>query len=403
MLILSWRYYNIKKFTIVFCLVCGFLACGNQTNEPKDKVTVNLSSGLEKKNKHYLSEIANDIEFIKLETSPECRISKVYGINKLKDDLVIINGNARREFGGYSSILIFNTEGKFIRKIGRQGKGPNEYTDIIDVCVDAENENIFVLSSSKEILQYSINGDLIRKTKIPFITSHFTIFHGKLLFHFNSVTNWQNDGFLFLLTNYDFTDHRKYVKGLTNPGAFLANKIYKYGEGYRYWSNMQNDTVYNIDNNFKMIPVYNFEFPNKPTQNAFLDFTKFSPSYSMINRFTETNNYIFIEIAFNEKLERVVFIKDQGISIGFDSYSGFINDLSGGVRFFPTGKIMNEELFICYDIIDIKPYWEMNYKDNGVIQYSGTIVKKERRAIELDKLLDNSNEEDNPIIAVIRL
>lgn len=36
--------------------------------------------------------------------------------------------------------FLFNKQGKFIKMIGRQGKGPGEYIDPDDISIDRENK-----------------------------------------------------------------------------------------------------------------------------------------------------------------------------------------------------------------------------------------------------------------------
>ena len=104
-----------------------------------------------------LSEIAEEITAIELELTDESlinpdRISRVL----LCEDYVIIAEQRQ--------ILVFNTDGKFVRSIGSIGQGPGEYTGIRGVAVDERCRRLFVNSSSK-ILCYALDGNCIKESR----------------------------------------------------------------------------------------------------------------------------------------------------------------------------------------------------------------------------------------------
>ncbi len=69
-----------------------------------------------------LSLIADDIEFIPLETTDECLFgSELVQIIILGDNLFVAD---------YDQLVRFDTKGKIRNKIGRRGQGPGEYNKV---------------------------------------------------------------------------------------------------------------------------------------------------------------------------------------------------------------------------------------------------------------------------------
>ena len=66
-----------------------------------------------------LSDIADEVQYIPLETNSECILSKGYTIVPTKDYFFIADGE--------KPLFVFDREGKFVRKIGKVGKGPGEF------------------------------------------------------------------------------------------------------------------------------------------------------------------------------------------------------------------------------------------------------------------------------------
>jgi hypothetical protein len=60
-------------------------------------------------------------------------------------------------------------DGRFISKFNRQGRGPNEYSDLVELAVDFNRGEIYVYSSQLDykIMVYSLSGEFKRKISIP--------------------------------------------------------------------------------------------------------------------------------------------------------------------------------------------------------------------------------------------
>lgn len=106
-------------------------------------------------NKLNLSEIVDSIRYVPLETTD---LSIFGSVDKLivtdKGEYLI----ADKEIT--SALYLFDADGRFLKKIGNKGEGPEEYIGLEDVTY--YNRNIFIWDSKgRKILKYTMEGDVV--------------------------------------------------------------------------------------------------------------------------------------------------------------------------------------------------------------------------------------------------
>lgn len=99
----------------------------------------------------------SNIKYIPLETKSECMVGDIKKVLK-SENLIFL-----ADF--LDNLFVFDLNGKFIRKIGNKGKGPNEYITIADFTINNVNKEI-VISSLNELLIFNFNGKFKYKTRI---------------------------------------------------------------------------------------------------------------------------------------------------------------------------------------------------------------------------------------------
>jgi hypothetical protein len=82
-----------------------------------------------------LSSIGKQLEYIPLETNPNCMIERIEHINFSEDFMFIAD---------YNKVLQFDRKGKFLRQIGANGRGPGEYSGVLGFCIDEKNRKVFI-------------------------------------------------------------------------------------------------------------------------------------------------------------------------------------------------------------------------------------------------------------------
>jgi len=138
------------SFLIAFLLI--FSSC---SKTPKtDLITIDILDGLKNEKEFRLSEIVDDVEYIKLETTPDCLFSWAsFQVGK-KYIIVVQSYNP-------AQIFLFDRTGRFLRKIGGEGKGPMEYTSLSTVAADPDETYILVNDYQRDvIMKYDFQGNV---------------------------------------------------------------------------------------------------------------------------------------------------------------------------------------------------------------------------------------------------
>lgn len=102
-----------------------------------------------------ISEIADTIEYIELETPKDLAITRVWDIIPV-DSFWIIHSR--------DGVYKFTNKGKYIKSIGRSGQGPGEYSLVHDIAVDQKRKEI-LLNTSGKFLFYDLEGNFLRTIK----------------------------------------------------------------------------------------------------------------------------------------------------------------------------------------------------------------------------------------------
>lgn len=144
-----------------------FLAgCGNQSKpvSVEQEIITPLSAGNAVDD---LLPYIDSVEVVPLETTGKALIGLVGKILLLPNGNVLIKSTA--------SMFMFSPEGKFLFQIGKNGRGPEEFLTIDDVCLSQDARELWILGGC-EIVKYSTEtGRFIRKTtlELPEICNGF--------------------------------------------------------------------------------------------------------------------------------------------------------------------------------------------------------------------------------------
>lgn len=121
----------------------------------KKVITINPNDA---KQEVYLSELVDSISYIKLETNPDCIMGKVREII-IKGKYIYAVDQSQMQ------VLVFDKKGKFISKLDKKGKGPDEYSLLGPVFISDDEKYIEVidlLGDKSHLFKYSnIEFDLI--------------------------------------------------------------------------------------------------------------------------------------------------------------------------------------------------------------------------------------------------
>ena len=116
--------------TMCFSIFFGSCNTPAETNDAAVIISVNSQTNDQKIK---MSELYSELEYIKLETTPESLIAQVSKVIPLDTQLLIVDKEN-------SKILLFDVKGKFMGTVGSKGVGVGEFIEIEDVAVDKQGE-----------------------------------------------------------------------------------------------------------------------------------------------------------------------------------------------------------------------------------------------------------------------
>lgn len=137
----------------------------------EDSTTININL-LDFNNHSYLikpEEFIDSMKYIPLQTTAE---SLITGIEKIK----IFNNHIYILDVFNKSLLVFTNDGKFVRKIGREGRGPQEFINPIDFAIDKEQNKVLILDDkASKVLTFSLEGEYLEESFVGFRFNDFFI------------------------------------------------------------------------------------------------------------------------------------------------------------------------------------------------------------------------------------
>jgi len=114
-----------------------------------------------------LSEIAESINYVKLESTADSYFSNVWKMSMFMNRFYIHD---------LRSIFCFDFTGKFQFKVGRKGKGPGEYLEITDFLINSYFESIEILDARRrKIIRFDLEGKFIDEISISLNAKKFAI------------------------------------------------------------------------------------------------------------------------------------------------------------------------------------------------------------------------------------
>lgn len=397
----------ISKLFVVLLLVPLLNNC-KSTNSVNSGIQIfNMEPLWESSGSFLLSEIAESIDYVKLEITdnPASILGPVYmtKIKALEDYFIVY----RRE----APVLLYSSKGEFLNTIGHIGKGPGEYTNVGSIMTSEDEKSIWIVElDANKMIHYSIEGEHIKDIAIDKNGC-------KGVIHDNQIY------LLCLAIGYEFQDESKidvldlegnvlnqvplYVDRRWCHGrqsyifqqlAFVDNHLHHFEPPY--------DTVFSLQEDGQWSPQYAFD--SGRNRIPFKVFCEGNPNlfkpYSFINLVKETEDYYFIEGVHQQQGKNMIAHKSEGWVKNCDytndkldqvwRFSGMENDIDGGLPFWPYYTYKNEFTFTLIDPLNMIEFTEaMTDIDD--------IDPAHRK--KLNELLANLDEEDNPIVMRVNL
>jgi len=392
----------------------------NEDHDSNTKsIEINVAGALSRNKIPLLSNLANEVKYVKLKTPVKYYLKKIFSLNIYKYKIYVADN---------SMLLVFDMKGNFIMQIGRQGRGPGEYISIRNFTIDETAQYIYIYGGTTgNVLKYSLDG----KFKGVGFTYHYAdqidFICNKFIFSGIGLGNTKNmpsditqyaivdsNGISLekkLLPIYRIKDFRN--KHLGIPGNFKNTRynnsllLYSYGE----------DTIYNVGADNKIIPKYflNFGKHSLSIDQRYVNLKVDDRGQHIIALSSpfETGNHLLLKFALrgfpyildynkNKKEsstfkytgnERINFLKGKTRISGF----GFKNNIDGGVDFFPEWSIMHNSKQLL--VTALLPYnLKLELTEDHFRQAKCSQPDKKQ---ELMTFVHNLKEIDNYVLMII--
>ncbi len=391
----------IRVFSFIILGSFLFVACNNQNLIQKnDVITIDLEAMVDQNQAIGLDEIAQEVRYIPLETLPEAMLNptKLLYVNKR---IFVLNRTVE--------IFLFNDEGKFIRQIGTIGPGPEEYLGALGgphgMEVSPDGAYIYYYSTRGNIAYtYNIEGEKVNSFSLKYLSWRYApLSEGRhiMISPYGSFSPDSVD-FLFYLQDGSGKVVRKYpssqvikMMGDFSIGVFSTDP--KRVLAYQPFC----DTVFQVDGDGEMNPAFYLNFgDHRAPDELYADMANImSPkeSYFLSPKLHQTKDKLFIRIRELKKYHVGIYQFDDGniYSIKTDN-TKIPNDLDGGPDFWPSGTDGEQHLYRM-----LQPFNMLNPDEEKL--RNKPEVKDKDAAEAYQRLLSTLNENDNPVVMVIKL
>jgi hypothetical protein len=404
---------NIMKGILITIILLLTLSCNNKTEviSPSDDIMEIIYDNLLKNKKPIkLSEIAEDVEYICLESSQNCLLRRK--VDYLFIDSLIFIRN-------YDHILKFSRDGKYLKKIGTPGRGPAEIRFISTLSILPEEKIIVaqngLTSTKSELLYYSFSGDLIRKITVNTGDEIKVLEDGRFIINYHGEE--ASPEFIFRLTNENddtISVIKNYAKWITPKDkssiGFFSFKPFYFYKNDCFFKDMYNDTVYSISGD-NIIPSYfinlgKYKLPEdlRPESLGALNIQAYfdkTSSYYFVHCF-EAANKIFLTSSDYKDENTKHFLFERNSNDGYlvsdqaRMSFGFVNDWDGGPDFWPLGNVNDNQVFMPVNMTDFQNVIDKKNLNKSPAEFP----EKEK---ELKKIISDLNITDNPVLMIVTL
>lgn len=392
---------NIQKLLTVILIIAAGLtlsSCQSEQQKPESPVIVlDMESLLSNQQELKLSDIAESIQYIQLETNQDvlCQVLQYL----VRDNKIIVRNRN-------GTVFLFDGEGKFVRQIGRIGQGPGEYLGVQYIDASPQGDFVYFYYTRGNIAYvYSSDGEMINDFEIKYSTWRFAALSPNRHIMISPYGAFSADSvpFLFYLADgkgqvvKQFPSKKVIMLG---AGDFSIGKFMvtpKSVIGYHPF----NDTVFSFDQEGNKSPKYVFDYGSKRLPDEEIDdmmkLFENREQYIHSTSLYETSDRLFIR-AFHQKKPLIGFWQQEDNSIvAIASDDGkLLNDMDGGPDFWPATSDGEKTVYRLLRPVNLVESW-----NKGDFQEKEFKLADERK--EFIRMIQELKEGDNPVIMVVEL
>jgi hypothetical protein len=346
-----------------------------------------------------ISDIATDIEYIPLETTPNSIIGRIINV-KVRNNFIYVATVDNK-------IFCFNSSGKYLFNLAKAGRGPEEYSYCSTFDVNESNSILAVLGTKEIVLYNQVSNGFnflkrINLNESPQLINFIGQNDNILLQYSNTygtnpiskeLINLKGETLLSWPNSMKFQIQEKIMvlSRYENTSFNFKNDLYLKEVG--------NDTIFKFNGN-KLDPVLIFDTKNKRVSPEVRSNPKYYADhmyeYYILQKFFGSERFIYYTAAFNKDYN-IVGIYDQVKKTRYavPGKEFLKDDISGGVNFEPQ-YCNNGTFYSWIDAITFKNY------SSGEI-FNKTKVKNSVKHESLKNLAQKITENDNPILIAAKI
>ncbi|WP_158288427.1 6-bladed beta-propeller [Mucilaginibacter psychrotolerans] len=365
--------------------------------KPKGKYS-DITDGKNNTTQVKLSEVAKSSEYVKLTAPDSILLTDDLNVDFYDKFLLVWDRATQRAF-------LFDRLGKYLKTISRQGKGPGEYVYLSGVKVDQQKNLAFILDAAQQkVIKIDLTTESFQEIKIKIKPiDMYLLGDGRILLFTPS-----SGRKLILNSHIYIIDYNGKVLGEQNLPDVVDEQdyisraqVYSFHNKQHIWQTTTDD-IFELDAQDKLKTVDllwdDKMMPYDGRNNKELK-KKYIKQYLLLRSVFESDNYYMINaiykqtrrnLLYNKKTKKCmnVTFKDRLLDVGL------INDIDGGMPFWPTGQ-GSETVF--YSIVNPIKFQE-------VVSNSYTQAFPFKDAVshkKMELLLKGLKEDDNPIIQIV--
>ena len=369
------------KYLFSFLCLCCVLSVSAQK-----PVVINLAKAISESPKEImLNELASDIRYVPLETTDDCLMNNEFYIMQYTGEDIITSG-----------IFHFDKNGKFLNKIGSKGQGPEEYLQGLFAFGDWKNKLLYVQNWTT-LTCYGFDGTFVRSVPTPQLNMGAAgLFDENHILYSNDIyyADKANPIQLYMDDSQNgktVSKWRGHLEENKKYGMILTSRdfMYNYDNSLFYKPALEN-VIFKILSPKKRQLVYKFDCSGKDIDVS-ADEVDPKKRFQFLSVYwaKETAQYLFVNYGMKNISRLGIYDKEKKT---FTNVT-IKDNLAGGYDIHPAWTSDDNHLLMVYYAGGLLQDKEKRYS-------TGLLPERKK---ELDELLKNIKEDDNPVVILVTL
>lgn len=393
---------------VFICLIPLFVSCTTDSTS-EDIEVLKVINAFQKNEPIFASNIVDQIEYIRLETSENSFLKGYPTVYTINDTLILVKSHKR--------ISLFNRlNGKFLKDIGNVSQDPEGYSySLPSLGLDESNSLIFAKGWRSDLHQYSLStGKLATKIPKPYlastspdryyadglIPSTYAILDNQYIVAFLP-NHSGNEKIRLVIYNFNgeinktFSNNQSYKN---DKGMFASNSregiFYNFNEKL-FFKEFFSDTLFHVSLD-TLKPKYYFDLGkhSPPYANRQEALSESRAEYMFVLSIIENDEFLIFRLGFQNRNHMAYYDKSSGTlhiaNTRGTIWNGFENDIDNFVSFFPDGINRENEIIGTTSAEQVYEWFQNNpEKINALPEHL--------------KNLQNMKPEDNPLIMIAKI